>query len=134
MDTPRALAGGIVRIPSTPLLDPHVAPNSLAWRMGGADETYLAPPRRESSRNRADQRKNAGKARYTADSNMMDAIAATLNKQGVGSPGRLKGWLVRGIRAPVLGPRRTRVGGGGRATLRPHRHGVGSEAPRAWRS
>ena len=26
-----ALAGGIVRIPSTPLLDPFIAPNSLAW-------------------------------------------------------------------------------------------------------
>ena len=37
-----ALAGGIVRIPSTPLLDLHIAPNWTAWRMGGANDTYLS--------------------------------------------------------------------------------------------
>ena len=94
------LAGGIVRIPSTPLLDPHVAPNSMAWRMGGTDETYLAPPRRESNRNRADQRKNAEKARYTADSNMMDAVAPPSTRRGV--PAASTQGVVRGIRAPVL--------------------------------
>ena len=55
-----ALAGGIVRIPSTPLLDLHIAPNSTAWRMGGANDTYLALPRRDSTAHRADQRKKAG--------------------------------------------------------------------------
>ena len=82
-----------MRIPSTPLLDLHMAPNSTAWRMGGANDTftYLALPRRDSTAHRVAQRKKAGqKARYTADPDMMDAVATTLDNAW--GPRRLKGW------------------------------------------
>ena len=115
-----ALTGGIVRIPSTPLLDPFIAPNSLAWRMGGADDTYL-PPLRPSKR-RADQRQNKGKARRSADSDVLDTVTTTLDTACGPPPNQGVVWGRR--RAQDRGPRHHRAAterSGSRQPIRPHR-------------
>ena len=105
------LTGGTVRIPSTPLLNLHIAPNSAAWRMGGANDTYLAPARRGSTENRADQRKIQKARRTTADPDMMDVVIATLDDAW--GPRRLKGCARRsrtGSAPPLPSRRRRRLG------------------------
>ena len=99
-----ALAGGIVRIPSTPLLDPFIALNSLAWRMGGADDTYLPPLR--PSKKHADQRQSKGKARRSADSDVLDTVTTTLDTAW--GPRQTKGWC-EDVALKDRGPRHHRA-------------------------
>ena len=73
-----ALAGGLVCIPDTPELAPLFRPRSLAWRAGGADETYLPPPRRKDARK--DSKERTAASRRSADQNLLDALATTLNE------------------------------------------------------
>tara|TARA_B110000046_G_scaffold142594_1_gene149437 strand:- start:297 stop:1421 length:1125 start_codon:yes stop_codon:yes gene_type:complete len=81
------ITGGLVKIPE--LENPFSFPEAaIAWRCGGADDTYLPPPPR--TKRRRDQREKVSKARAGADNGTFDAIAHHLNTSW--GPRSLRGW------------------------------------------